>query len=301
MILLAAADFIVGQAGASNEVASTIFGMELNAGVETYKVLDQRFLLAATATLYTAPASTTAFIRSITLVNNNSTVARTVTLYRGGTATSNIIAQFSIPISGMAVYEDGQGWQIFNSLGQLLQSTAATNAISAALTADTANQTSTTEAVVSQVLTVPANYLQSGTTIDFQLAFSGAQGAVAQSTPGIVYQLRWGGVAGALIASVGIITPATLLAASAGMVRGLMTVRTIGASGTCKGALTVYDPRGTRIAAGDIPVKVGKTGTAVNIDTTSQKDLVLTCKTTIADAACITFGESGLTVVERLS
>ena len=40
-------------------------------------------------------------------------------------------------------------------------------------------------------------------------------------------------------------------------------------------------------------------GTGVVIDTTVAKDLVITCKTTAADAAGITFGTAGFIVMER--
>jgi hypothetical protein len=129
----------------------------------------------------------------------------------------------------------------------------------------------------------------------FELAFSAAQGATANTTPGILFQLRWGGIAGTVLASVGTITPATLLAATAGRIEGHLIIRTIGATGTAKATMSVVDPRGTRVAAGDEPEKVGMSaaGTGVVIDTTASKDLVITCKTTIADASAITFGTTG--------
>jgi hypothetical protein len=40
-------------------------------------------------------------------------------------------------------------------------------------------------------------------------------------------------------------------------------------------------------------------GTGVVIDTTAQKDLVITSKTTVADAAAITFGTAGYFVQEH--
>jgi len=120
MITLAAADTLAGDASVASMLTSTVFGMELNAGAEVYKVLDQRQLAAAPATIYTVPASTVAFIKSITVVNND-TVARTFRLYRGGTGAANAITpSFSVPAGGMAVYEDGLGWQVFNANGQIL-------------------------------------------------------------------------------------------------------------------------------------------------------------------------------------
>lgn len=300
MLTLAAADTLAGVAQTASKVTSTIFGMELNAGVEAYKVLDQRQLAVAAATIYTTPASTIAFIKSISVINTDTSNSQTFQLFRGGTAQANAITPVvTLPAGGSAFYEDGEGWMVYDNLGQLLQRAASSPILSAVLTADSANQTSTTEAIISPVLTVPANYVQIGTSFEFVLAFSGAQGAVAQTTPGIVFQMRWGGLAGVLICSVGTITPATLLAATAGFIRGTATIRSIGATGTCKGGLIVTDPRGTRVASGDMASKAGKSGTAVTIDTTTAKDLVVTCKATVADAACITFGESGYTLMER--
>ena len=46
MLTLAAADTLAAGASAATQVTSTVFGMELNAGVEVYKVLDQRQLAA---------------------------------------------------------------------------------------------------------------------------------------------------------------------------------------------------------------------------------------------------------------
>lgn len=295
MLTLAAADTIAGVAQTTATVTCTLFGMELNAGTEVYKVLDQRQLANAAATIYTAPGSTTAFIKSILVVNTSATATQTFQLFRGGTAAANAITPlYTLPAGGSATYEDGNGWEFYNNLGQILGSTSAP-LLSVALLADTGNQTSTTEAIVSPVLTVPANYLAVGSIIEYTLTLSVAQGATAQTTPGHLFQLRWGGVAGTVIASVGTITPATTLAATACRLQGTLNIRTIGASGTCKAGMQVVDPRGTRIAAGDMTTKMGMSaaGTGVVIDTTAAKDLVITSKTTVADASAIVFGTNG--------
>jgi hypothetical protein len=301
MIILAANDTLSGVASAASIVTCSIYGMELNGTTETYKRLDQRQLASSVATIYTTPATGPTFIKTIKVVNHD-TVARTFQLFHGGTADVNSITQtLSIPAEGTAEYEDGMGWQVLNNLGQL-QTAIAVSPLAISLTADTANQTSTTEAIVSPVLTIPANYSTVGMVIDFQISFSAAQGATANTTPGILFQLRWGGIAGTVICSVGTITPATLLAATAGLLDGFIVIRTIGASGTAKGAMTVTDPRGTRIAAGDMSSKNGMSaaGAGVVIDTTASKDLVITCKTTVADASAITFGTGGYMIVEKL-
>jgi len=302
MLTLAAADTLAGVAQTASKVTCTIMGMELAAGVEAYKCLDQRQLAAAAGTIYTVPASTQAFVRSIAVINTDAANTQTFQLFRGGTAAANAITPILIlAAGGAAYYEDGRGWTMFDNLGQLLQRAALSPILSAVLVADTANQVSTTEAIVGPVLTVPANFCNVGTTFYFDLAFSAAQGAVAQTTPGILFQIRWGGLAGVVIASVGTITPATLLAALPGRLNGFMTIRTIGATGTAKAGMVVDDPRGTRVTAGDMASKAGMSaaGTGVVIDTTVAKDLVITCKTTAADAAGITFGTGGFIVMER--
>lgn len=108
MFTLAAADTLAGVASAASEVTCTIFGMELNAGTEVYKVLDQRQLAAAAATIYTVPASTTAFVKTITVVNTDTAQANTFQLFRGGTAAANAITPaLNLAPGGMAVYSEG--------------------------------------------------------------------------------------------------------------------------------------------------------------------------------------------------
>ena len=124
MITLAAADYISGIASVDSQLTCTMFGMELNGTTEVYKVLYQGQLAASAGTLYTAPTSNISFVKSITVVNNDTT-ARTFKFFRGGTASANAITpDFSIPAGGMALYEDANGWQVLNSDGQVLQAGA---------------------------------------------------------------------------------------------------------------------------------------------------------------------------------
>lgn len=111
MLTLAAADTLAGVAATASKVTCTIFGMELNGTTETYKVLDQRQLAAAAATIYTVPGSTVAFVRTITVVNTDAVSAQTFQLFRGGTAAANAITPIvNLPAGGSATYEDGKGW-----------------------------------------------------------------------------------------------------------------------------------------------------------------------------------------------
>lgn len=110
MFTLQTADTIAGVASAASKLTITIFGMELNGSTETYKVLYQGQLPSSATTIYTVPASNTAFVKTITVVNTD-TVDQTFTIYRGGTSASNqITPNYSISSGGSAVYEDGIGW-----------------------------------------------------------------------------------------------------------------------------------------------------------------------------------------------
>lgn len=120
MLTLATTETLRAVASVASMLTSTVFGMELNGTTEVYKVLDQRQLASSAATIYTAPSSTTAFIKSIMVVNND-TAPRTIQYFVNGTAAANAITPvITIPAGGMAVYEDGMGWTIYNSSGQSL-------------------------------------------------------------------------------------------------------------------------------------------------------------------------------------
>ncbi|MGV0984968.1 MAG: hypothetical protein ACOYB2_10465 [Limnohabitans sp.] len=113
MYLLAAAGTLQGVASAASELTCTVFGMELNAGVEAYKPLAQVQLAASAGEVYAAPASTEAFIRTITVVNTNTTTARTFQLFVNGSDAAHAITPvFVVPAGGSAIYEDGIGWSV---------------------------------------------------------------------------------------------------------------------------------------------------------------------------------------------
>lgn len=129
MLVLAATDTLAGVAQTASKVTSTIFGMELNAGVEAYKALDQRQLASSAATIYTAPASTQTFVRSIVVVNTDAVNTQTFQLFRGGTGAANAITPIiTIPVGGCAFYEDGLGWVIMTAAGVIQSVIAASRA-----------------------------------------------------------------------------------------------------------------------------------------------------------------------------
>ena len=118
MLNLAAADTLAAGASVASMMTSTVFGMEFSGSTETYKVLDQRQLAAAPATIYTVPGSTTAFIKTICVVNND-TVARTFQYFRGGTAAVNAITPvFTLGPGCQAMYQDNMGWLFYTASGQ---------------------------------------------------------------------------------------------------------------------------------------------------------------------------------------
>lgn len=122
MYTLAATNTIQGDADAATLVTCTLYGMELNTttNAETYKVLDQRQLPATVTTLYTVPASTVTFVRTISVVNND-TVKRSFQLFVNGSTAANAITPLvDLPPNGMAFYEDGQGWNIYTKGGSLV-------------------------------------------------------------------------------------------------------------------------------------------------------------------------------------
>lgn len=126
MLTLATADTLAAGADAAAKVTCTVMGMELVGTTETYKVLDQRQLASSPATIYTVAASTTAFIRSISVVNTD-TVTRTFQLFRGGTAAANAITPvFTLAAGDMATYEDGLGWQFTDGGGSTITSLGGT-------------------------------------------------------------------------------------------------------------------------------------------------------------------------------
>ena len=121
MITLAATNTLAADCDAASVMNCSIFGMELNTGVEVYKVLYQGQLPSSPTTIYTTPSGTQTFIRTIKIVNKD-TVARTFELFLNGTASSNSITPiYTLQAGEQAVYEDGRGWMFLDINGQLKQ------------------------------------------------------------------------------------------------------------------------------------------------------------------------------------
>lgn len=125
MIALAASDSIQASAGTGAAVTSTIFGDEISAGVDAFKVLDQRQLpLTTPSVLYTPGGAKSAIIKRWLLCNTTSSNV-VVTLYINGTAAANQIASFPIPPNGEALLGD-DGWHVYDANGNLLTTGSAT-------------------------------------------------------------------------------------------------------------------------------------------------------------------------------
>lgn len=119
MIVLEAGQTLRAVAGTNNVIAMTVDGMELNAGVEAYKTLAQALIPNAAGTIYTVPASTQAFIKSIHLANTTALDVTGIKLFIGGAAAANqITGSFTIPANGWAAFEEN-GWNIYTPTGQL--------------------------------------------------------------------------------------------------------------------------------------------------------------------------------------
>ncbi|TET16397.1 MAG: hypothetical protein E3J81_03170 [Dehalococcoidia bacterium] len=123
MITLEAADLIEGDASAANVVDYTINGAQVDSSRNVdVKALADGQLAGSKATLYTTPASTTAIVKSITLVNTDSS-ARTVNLYvqRDGTNSRRIIPEnLTLEANGGSLLLSGNGLQVFSASGEVL-------------------------------------------------------------------------------------------------------------------------------------------------------------------------------------
>ena len=92
--------------------------MELLAGVEVYKMLYQGVPASSPATVYTAPGSTTAFVKSIHAVNTSGT-DQTFALYRNGLANANrITPEIALQANGWAEYGE-DGWKIYGPVSPI--------------------------------------------------------------------------------------------------------------------------------------------------------------------------------------
>lgn len=117
MIVLEAGQTIGGVAGTATAITYSIEGMKLLATNETYESLAQGQLPSSAGTLYTVPASTQVFVKSIHLVNATAVVVSGIRLFVGGTADANrITGSLTLQPNSWAVYDEN-GWRVYDANG----------------------------------------------------------------------------------------------------------------------------------------------------------------------------------------
>lgn len=163
-------------------------------------------------------------------------------------------------------------------------------AIAWATASGTAIASSTTETILFNNVTIPANYLSDGRVLRIRLY--GGYGTTA--TPTLAFALRWGGVAGTVLAKSGSITTGSAVGGGASMTALfsadiIIQVRANGSSGSVmvNGDLMLYT---TGTAAGSsYPIASGSTGgttpVAVTADLTADTALAITATWGTSNAA----------------
>jgi hypothetical protein len=126
-ITLAAADTITGVAGSATSITYTIFGDEVSAGADAFKVLAQGQLPSSVGTLYTVPSSTATIVKQIHLVNGTGGSVTARLNVKGTAAANAILPAITILAGGFAIF-GADGWNVYNDQGQKLSvgSTGAT-------------------------------------------------------------------------------------------------------------------------------------------------------------------------------
>lgn len=161
-------------------------------------------------------------------------------------------------------------------------------------TADgTAVNTTATETIIFPNVTIPANYMQDGRTL--RIKVSGRWSNVVTAVPTIIWAVRWGGVAGTMLAQTpAIVTPAAATTSAPFSFEVVIQTRTNGATGSVfafgeaimgTGAAPTF---GT-VANYGVVVPMTSTGTtvpaAVTVDLTADTALSVTGKFSASNAA----------------
>jgi len=151
----------------------------------------------------------------------------------------------------------------------------------------------TTEAIVFPNITIPANFMADGRVL--KLTAYGRWSNVVTAQPTVTWAIRWGGVAGTVLAqSPAIVTPATATTNAIWQIEAVLQVRTNGATGTifCMGTVTMFeDAAATFGTVGNYGVvqPMGSAGAAtpaaVTVDLTADTALSLTADWSAANAA----------------
>lgn len=170
--------------------------------------------------------------------------------------------------------------------------------LSWATAAGTAIASSTTETILFPNVTIPANYLQDGRCLRIR-AF-GAYGTTT-GPPNLTFALRWGGVAGTVLAKTGAIPTTASTGGGASMtalweLEILVQVRSNGSAGTAftNGSVILYTatvPTGGTVTNYGMPAAIvsgstgGSTPVAVTCDFTADTALSLTALWGTSNAA----------------
>jgi hypothetical protein len=150
------------------------------------------------------------------------------------------------------------------------------------LTDGTAVHTTTTETILFPDVTVPANYMQ----FDRCLRLRAFGKLSTTGTPTITFAIRWGGVAGTLLATTEAITCASGAANTAWSIEAYIQTRTNGATGTLLafGDVTVNLTASTQ-TSGVFGVSGFDAPAAVTVDLTADKALSLTADWSASSAS----------------
>lgn len=150
-------------------------------------------------------------------------------------------------------------------------------------TADaTAVANTTTEAIAYPDVTIPANYMQDGRRL--RITASGKLSTTA--TPTMVWAIRWGGVAGTLLATTELITMGSGVTNVNWRMEAELQTRTNGATGTilASGLLSVHTAAGT-VLQNVFGVSGFDAPAAVTVDLTTDKALSITADWSAASAS----------------
>lgn len=162
--------------------------------------------------------------------------------------------------------------------------------VSWAVADGTAIANTTTETIIFPNITIPANFMQDGRVL--RLTAYGRHSTTA--TPTVTFRIRWGGVAGTVLAASGAITAGSAVTAAIWKVEAVLQVRSNGSSGTI---FTVGTARlgedaastvgsATNAAGDDFMGSAGvATPAAVTVDLTADTALSITATWSAASAS----------------
>ncbi len=330
---LGAGDSIRGIAGTASAITFTLFGAEVTVanGVFYNHVLAQGVLGVADGLMYTPPTGNQAVVTQIVLVNTTASPVAGVKLGVDGpstTAANQLLSGLTIPANGSAVYLNGE-LRVYDSGGNLYQTSTSTSfdatlpavtvpatltgiagtAVTAArrdhqhqspggiasIVAASAGIVDTQVQVVGA--TIPAAFLRVGTVLRFR-AFAFITSTVDNV---VTFAIRLGPTT--LIGNI----PASLAAhcgnsgtvTAAGVaIECMLTIRTIGASGTCYATgFTISAATGAAVTQALANSTDLFTPASVAVDTTGANIAELTC-VTAANTTTVTFQSASIEVVK---